>query len=99
MLLRSVLEDFKGSKYMQTKDAGVEITIKVDGDNVAAGAPIETPIEQPSNTDGVVYNGYTIKQDGEGQFNIFSVGGALVGTLPTMEEAMARVNSIAVDIK
>ena len=56
----------------------------------------ENEPEVSSNTAGIIYKGYVIKQDDQGKFRVFTIGGALVVTMNSLEETMNKINSIAI---
>lgn len=109
MLLGEFLKNFKDSLYLktrdykpkgETKDHEVIINIHLGaGGTVVKKKELLPPQESPettSNTEGTSYKGYTIKQEDDGTFNIFSVGGVLIGTVSSLEEAMNKINGISV---
>lgn len=87
-----------------TKDSDITININVGGegsDKVKINQVVETGTKEepfPVNTDGTVYKGYTIQQDDEGKFSVFSVGGVPVATMMnSLEEAMNKINGISTE--
>jgi hypothetical protein len=62
---------------------------------VAEAAPAGVAVN-PSNSGGIVFKGYTIRQTMEGEFELFSIGGSKIGHSPTLELAMNRINEIAI---
>jgi uncharacterized protein len=56
----------------------------------------ETPPVMANNTGGLTYNGYQIKQDMEGAYHVFSVGGVFLFKTPGLDLAMNRINEISI---
>jgi hypothetical protein len=100
-VLLSNIKDVQNGRLI-TKDANVTININIGESDavkinrVAEPLPEDTP--SSGNTEGTVYKGYTIQQDEEGKFSVFSVGGVPVATMMnSLAEAMNKVDGISVE--
>jgi hypothetical protein len=111
MLLGDMAKGVKGSLYLKTKegrafsndmDINVNINLNLGNKDLTSrttSQPVTVSGEEkeiPSNTEGTVYNGYTIRQDDNGVFTIFSVGGAKITEANSLEDAMNIINGIDV---
>jgi hypothetical protein len=84
------------------KDSDIIININVGegdqpGPEIIAAENVEIPAETPTNTEGTEYKGYTIKQENDGRFLIYSIGGALITEAASLELAMNIINGMAID--
>jgi uncharacterized protein len=64
-------------------------------ENVVVATPTEKPV-MPNNTGGIMYEGYSVKQDLDGTYNVFSIGGTFLCKTPSLEMAMNRINEVSV---
>ena len=55
-------------------------------------------LKSGNTTSGIIVSGYTLKQNPEGEFEIYSVGGAKVGiNYKSIELALQKIKEVAVD--
>jgi hypothetical protein len=90
-LLRAKLKKFLKSSTIPTAPAEV-LAIPED--------PVFQPEEKElhfSNTEGIVYKGYVIKQSKDNTFEVCSIGGGIIEyNIVSLELAMNKINSISI---
>lgn len=90
LLMQNILEELKDIRN------NYENSVKQQVPVVEHDGPSESSVNA-GNTGGVTYKGYNVKQDHEGLFNVYSIGGSLVASrMQTLELALSRINEIAI---